>query len=402
MEILLVVNFGGSSFKYRAYSLIDGSLVGRGRIENLGSSYATMKIWKEDGKTISKNLGELTQEDSLRMLFNDLIKDGGLIGSLSDIKYVAHKLAHGGPHYISTALIDEDLERAVEEFASVVPIHNTASLNAIRIIRRVLPYCNQIAVFETEFHKDLPEYATIYGFPYEFKEKYGIRKYGFHGASHRYISEQVKTIVGNEVEEIKLVSCHLGSGTSVAAIHNGKSIEISSGFTPQSGTMMSTRAGDYDGEVLNYLQKVVRMDQDQIRKVLNEESGLKGISGISGDLVAVLKAVEDGNRRAMLAVDAFCYRVRLYIGMSAAALNGVNVLTFTGGIGENSPEIRERIVVGLDYLGLHIDPELNRSIKNGKISSIGSKVKVLLIETDEEIIVAREALKLINKWEVEK
>jgi len=399
LELILVVNFGGSSLKYRAYSVPRLELMSRGHIERLGSPDAVMRTWGEDGcGSEPRPVAASNLTEALRLLFAALLGPDGTTAGAAQIRVVAHKLAHGGPKYIDASIIDNDVLAALEEFATVVPIHNGASITAIRAVGEVLGPVTQVGVFETGFHASIPEFAAVYGLPYEICAEHGIRKYGFHGASHRYVSEQVPLILGVPVEGLRLVSCHLGSGTSVAAILSGRSVEISSGFTPQSGTMMSTRSGDFDAEALMYLLMRGISSVHELRTILAEKSGLLGISGVSGNLPEVMEEASRGNRRAVLAVDAFSYRIRQAIGMCATALNGVDVIAFTGGIGERSPEIRRRVCSGLEFLGLSLDQERNAFPgKDGVLSAADSRVKVVTLETDEEFIVAREALRIIGE-----
>jgi acetate kinase len=398
VDVILVVNFGGSSLKYRAYSIPDLSVVNRGHIERLGTDGAMMKVWDSgSSRATEKKVSARNPSEALELLFSELNIKGKADGTGYTIRAVAHKLAHGGPRYLAPAVIDEGVIAALEKFASVVPLHNGLSLTAIRAVREVLGDVVQVGVFETGFHTSLPAWATTYGLPYELCEEYGLRKYGFHGASHRYVSEQVPRIAGLPADNIRLVSCHLGSGTSVAAIRNGVSVEVSSGFTPQSGTMMSSRPGDYDGEVLLYLLIEGIKTVPEIRTMLIEESGLKGISGVSEDLRDVMAAVRGGNDRATLAVDTFCYRVRQHIGMCVTALGGVDAIAFTGGIGERNAEIRQRVCAGLEFLGVSISDALNlHPDPPALVNGADSRVKVVVLETDEEYIVAKQAMDTIQ------
>jgi acetate kinase len=394
----LVMNYGGSSLKCRLYSLPDLNVTFRAQIDGLGSGSAILRCWNSDGTLSGPHaVVAFNAPQGTEVVFDKLLAEGGPLSSLRDLRFVAHKLAHGGLEYRDPAIIDADMITALEKWSTVVPIHNGASLVGIRAVAEVAPDVVQVGVFETWFHRTIPDYAAVYGLPHKLCEEHSLRKFGFHGASHRYVASRMRSLIGVDAEDLRLISCHLGSGTSVAAILNGRSVEISSGFTPQSGTIMSTRAGDFDAEVLMYLLSKRVVTLDRLRPMLEKESGIYGISGVSGDLKEVMDAANAGNARAELAVQAFCYRVKQYIGVSLIALNGVDVIAFTGGIGERSAEVRERICSGLGFVGVTLDKDRNNACPGeGVISADNSSVRVVTLQTDEEYIVARDALGVVG------
>jgi acetate kinase len=390
--VVLVLNCGGSSIKYKLFNMANESVIAEGNAQGLGSPRAMVFHKVSSMKPVVKEVPINDHQEGLRLIldhFTDFDKNG-LICNLESF-LIAHKIAHGGHRVAMVEFIDEGVEAAIMEMAVVTPVHNPPMLQGIRAIRAINPGWPQIAYFETGFHHSIPEYATVYGLPIELAENYGLRKYGFHGASHQYISERVPDILGLPAADTRIISIHLGSGTSVAAIKGGKSFDISSGFTPQSGTMMSTRAGDFDPEVLYFLLAKGIFSFEELRQLLNNKAGLAGISGIpGGDIRDLELALQNGNPRAKLAVDAFCYGIKKFIGAFAAVLHGVDVISFTGGIGENNPQIRERICQGMEWMGLYLDKDKNDStMGTGIISANQSPIQALVLPTDEELVIAK-------------
>jgi acetate kinase len=396
----MVLNCGGSSIKYKLFNMDNESMIADGNIQGLGKSRGHISFNVSGSKTVDKEMPIADHTAGLQIIidhFDGLMKNG-IIDSLSSL-LIVHKIAHGGDKVAPVELITKKVEAAIADMSVVTSVHNPPMLEGIRAMQVIRPNVPQIAVFETGFHTTLPEYASVYGLPYEWAEDYGLRKYGFHGASHRYISEMVPELIGSSATDLRLISIHLGSGTSVAAIKGGRSVDISSGFTPQSGTMMSTRAGDFDPEILYFLLARKILSLEELRDILNNKAGLAGISGIpGGDIRDIQKAAATGNARAKLAMDAFGYNIKKFIGAFGVALQGIDVISFTGGIGENNPQIRAEICDGMEWLGVRLDQAKNDSASgNSIISKIDSPVKVVILPTDEERIVARQAFEFWKK-----
>lgn len=395
---ILVLNCGGSSIKYKLLNMqIDKEVVvAEGSVQGLGTKERGLVEHRIDGcRQIALEKEVESHEKGIEIIIHYLQTSSGL-DKRDDlcINLVAHKVTHGGDTVGPVELIDSRVRSAIERMAVVASVHNPPILRVIKEIDRIAPQIPQIAVFETGFHGTIPDYARTYGLPYDLAEKYSLKKFGFHGASHRFISQEAPRFLGLDSSSLKLISVHLGSGTSVAAIKNGYSIDVSSGYTPQSGTIMSTRAGDFDPEILYFLLQQEVVSLDELRDILNNQSGLRGISGIPvGDMRDIEEAAIQGNPRAKLAVDTFCYSVKKYIGAFIMALEGVDVLSFTGGIGENSPSIREQICSGLEWMNLKLNKEKNLSCQNYRvISDDSSSITVVVIPANEEVIVARQAL----------
>lgn len=392
--LVLVLNCGGSSLKYKLFTMPGATVSAAGKIEDIGCPQSLVRHQAAGTEPVVRQATIRNHQESLQIIIDYLetLKQNGIIGVSTDF-LIVHKIAHGGPRVNGVELIDARIEAAIAEMAAVVAVHNPPMLQGIRAMRAVAPAWPQIAVFETGFHETVPRYARVYGLPLELAERYGLWKYGFHGASHQYISQTVPRLLECDPQGLRLISIHLGSGTSVAAIKGGVSLDISSGFTPQSGTLMSTRAGDFDPEVLFYLLAKEKMTLAEIRELLNHQAGLAGISGLAGgDLRQVEGAAAAGNDRAQLALDAFCYGIRKYIGAFGAVLQGIDALAFTGGIGENNPRLREMICRDMEWLGIRLDPDKNAANpKTGLISAADSPVRIVVLPTDEELIVAQRA-----------
>ncbi|MGI6082920.1 MAG: acetate/propionate family kinase [Limnochordia bacterium] len=393
---ILVLNCGGSSFKYQLLDMTTETVLARGSLDRMGTDEATLvhRVGDEIRFRGPTDVRDFT--DGIRFVVDRLIKDG-VVSGMSDINAVAHKLAHGGELFSGTVLIDDEVLEALRKLAPLAPVHNPPNVRGIEVCRHLLPGIPQVGSFETAFHRTVPAKAYTYGVPHEWYERFGVRKYGFHGASHSYVAQRAAQIVGRPAEELRTVSCHLGSGTSVAAIAYGRSVDISSGFTPQSGTIMSTRPGDFDPWVIPYMAEQTGMDNDTLSRELVTRGGLLGISGLSGDMRDLEEAAEQGDERAHLAVEVFCYQVKKYIGAFTAVMNGLDCLVFTGGIGENSASIRARIAGGLESFGVYLDVRANSALSGeGVVSTPDSRVKVAVIKADEELVVARQAAALLR------
>ncbi len=392
----MAVNSGGSSIKYELFSIEEEKekSLARGSIKRL---YRSDSFWEgeKEGIKSKKEVPYLDHEKGLHLIIDILTQEGPL-RSIQEIEAVGIKLINGGAKVTQTSFIDSTVIQALQDLSGVTSVHNPPSLLAIEMFQKILPQTPLVGVFETTFHLSIPLPYRTYGLPWELSEKYGLKKLGFHGNSHRYIAERIATLTS---QNQKVISCHLGSGCSICAIKEGKSLDISSGFTPQSGTIMSTRPGDFDPQIITYLEEKGGFSPQEINRILTKESGLLGISRLSGEMWELEELSQKGEKRAKLAIEVFIYQVKKYIGSFAALLNGLDSLVFTGGIGENDSSIREKISIDLDYLGIKIDREKNREIKGkeGKINSSTSQVEVWVIPTNEELMVARETAKMVNE-----
>ncbi len=394
---VLVINCGSSSLKYQVLDMTNETLLAKGLVERIGMETAVI-THEKNGEKFKKELPIDTHKVAIGLVLDAILdKEHGVVSDLSEIGAVGHRVAHGGEKNDKSALIDDALLKSIEECVELAPLHNPANLLGINACRELMPNTPMVAAFDTAFHQTMPEESFIYALPYEYYEKYRVRRYGFHGTSHKYVSLRAAKMLGKSVEELKIVTCHLGNGASVAAIKNGKCIDTSMGFTPLEGLVMGTRCGDIDPAIVTYIAEKEGLDNNGINDVLNKKSGVFGISGVSSDFRDLEDAAEQGNKRAQLAIDAFAHRVKRYIGAYIAELNGADAIVFTAGIGENDKAMREKICDGLDNLGIKLDLAKNDIRGEEKvISTDDSKVKVLLIPTDEELMIARDTLKLAS------
>ncbi len=397
---ILVANVGSTSFKHKLIETDTGEALAKGGVERVGNppSRLTHSV-PSKGVEVEMEVDAPDHNAAIKACL-DLLTDPekGAIKSLDEIDGVGFKAVFA-KGITRSALVTEEVVRAMEEYSPAVPVHNPAYIAAMRAFQELTPKKPLVAVFETWFHETMPDYAYVYGVPYDWLERHGIRRYGFHGASHRYISERVPQILGVNPSELRLVSCHLGGSSSLCAIKGGKSVDTSMGFSAQAGVMQGTRCGDFDAFALLYVMEKENLSVEEMRRLLSKESGLKGVSGIGADMRDILKAMEEGNERARLAFQAFCYEVKKFIGAYAAAMGGLDAVAFTGGMGEKSPQVRAEVCKGLEFLGLELDPERNEKTigEEGIISANTSKVKVLVVPTNEELIVARETARVIRE-----
>ncbi len=395
---VLVLNCGSSSIKYQLLNMdTEATLLAKGIVEKIGLACGSF-TYKPEGK--EKSVIEQPIPDhsaGMDLILKALVDPrNGVLGSLAEINAVGHRVAHGGEYFSESVRVTPDAKEKIRALSEIAPLHNPANLKGIETMERLLPSVPQVAVFDTSFHQTLPEKAYVYGIPYEYYEKYGVRRYGFHGTSHKFVAEKACHLLGWNIAEKKIITCHLGNGASITAIQGGKSVDTSMGFTPVAGLVMGTRAGDLDLGALLYVCEKEGYDLAQANTFINKQSGVQGISGVSSDFRELWSAVEAGNKRAGLALDVFSYNVKKYIGAYAAALNGVDLVIFTGGIGENDQPIREAVCEDMDFFGIRIDKQLNASIK-GKdtvISTADSRTKVMVISTDEELVIAMDTVRL--------
>ncbi|MDR0976205.1 MAG: acetate kinase [Prevotellaceae bacterium] len=396
---ILVLNCGSSSIKYKLFDMQQQSVIAQGGIEKIGLNGSFLKLTLPDGskKVLEKDIPEHTA--GVEFILHTLIHpEYGAIGSLEEISAVGHRMVHAGEKFsASQALTDEVLE-AFAACNDLAPLHNPANLKGVNAIKAILPGVPQIGVFDTAFHQTMPEQAYIYAIPYELYKKYGVRRYGFHGTSHRYVSQRVCQFLGIPVEGSRIITCHIGNGASITAIKDGKSIDTSMGLTPLEGLVMGTRCGDIDAGALTYLMEKEDMTAAQLSDLLNKRSGVLGISGVSSDMRELEAAVAAGNNMAILAEEIYFYRIRKYIGAYAAALGGVDVIVFTGGVGENQQSCRAGACRDLEFLGVKLDAEKNK-VRGEEmvISTPDSRVTVAVIPTDEELMIARDTMQILTQ-----
>ncbi|RKY74979.1 MAG: acetate kinase [Candidatus Latescibacterota bacterium] len=397
---ILVLNCGSSSIKYKLFDMPDGGELAGGLLERIGEETSLLSH-RAGGRKVRVEGKVADHREGLKWVVEALLHpEHGTIGGPSEIDAVGHRVVHGGERFTGSVLITPEVLDAVREFISLAPLHNPPNLMGIEAARELLPDVPQVAVFDTAFHGTMPRYAYLYAIPYEYYENYHIRRYGFHGTSHRYVTLRAAQILGRPSEELKLITCHLGNGCSMAAVKGGRSVDTSMGFTPLEGLVMGTRSGDVDPAVIPFLARAEGMSADEVEEVLNKRSGLLGLSGVSNDMREVERASEAGDERAKVALEVFAYRVKKYIGAYVAVLGGLDALVFTAGIGENSYKMREMICEGLEVFGIALDHERNRRTvgrKEGDISREGSPVRVLVVPTDEELLIAKDTFEIVRQ-----
>ena len=395
---ILIINAGSSSLKYQLLDMTNEKLIAKGNCEKIGLNDPIIS-YKHDGKEEIFE-GAKTHEEAIKKVLNILVdKDKGVIKSFDEIGAIGHRVVMGGWLFKESSLIDEEVTRKVEELSDLAPLHNPANAMGIRACEKVMPNTPQVVIFDTAFHTTMPEKAYMYAIKYDDYEKFHIRRYGAHGTSHRYVTQELAKVLGKDISEVKAITCHLGNGSSITAIKNGQSVDTSMGLTPLQGVVMGTRSGDLDPTVVQFLCSHKKQSVDEVLNYLNKECGLLGVSGVSSDHREVTKAAEKGNKRAELALDLLAYSVKKYVGMYMAVLNGADAIVFTGGIGENSAEAREQILENMENLGIVLDKEKNNNFKRGQIepiSATNSKVKVYVIPTDEELMMARDTLNIVK------
>lgn len=394
---LLVINCGSSSLKYQLIEAVSEAVLAKGLVEKIGLDTGIFTHSPAGKHKIVQKENIPDHKAALNLVMAALTDEKyGVIKSLSEINAAGHRIVHGGEFYAESVLIDDKVMEALEKCIELAPLHNPANITGINACTALLPGIPQIAVFDTAFHQTMPKEAYMYPLPYEYYEKYKVRKYGFHGTSHKFVSERAAKFLGKEIKDMKIITCHLGNGASISAVQNGKSIDTTMGFTPLEGLAMGTRCGSIDPSIVTFIMEKEEMSTDEIYQVLNKESGVLGISGVSSDFRDIESAAENGNERAQLAIDVFNYKVKTSIGSYVAAMNGVDAIVFTAGLGENSGTNRKAICEGLSYLGIQIDDEKNKMRgEENMISTPDSNVKVLVIPTDEELAIARDTREIV-------
>lgn len=394
---ILVINCGSSSLKYQLINSDTEAVLAKGLCERIGIEGSMITYQPANGEKEVTVSPMPTHTQAIQMVLDALTNEkSGVIKSLAEVGAVGHRVVHGGEKFTSSTLITEEAMKAIEECNDLAPLHNPANLIGIRACQELMPNVPMVAVFDTAFHQTMPEEAYLYGLPYEYYENHKVRRYGFHGTSHSFVSKKAAELAGKNYEDLKIIVCHLGNGASLSAVKNGKSVDTSMGLTPLEGLIMGTRSGDMDPAIMEYIAKKENLDMAGVMNVLNKKSGVLGLSGVSSDFRDIEEAAEAGNDRAAKALAAYNYRVIKYIGAYAAAMDGVDVIVFTAGLGENGKSMRKAVCEHLTYLGIKIDDEAN-SVR-GKdivISTPDSKVQVMVIPTNEELAIARETLALV-------
>lgn len=394
---ILVINCGSSSLKYQLIDMESEKALAKGLVERIGIE-GSILTHKAEGK--DKYVIETPMKDhqvAIELVLDALTdKEYGIISDMSEISAVGHRVVHGGEKYAKSVLVDDSVIAGLEECSKLAPLHSPANITGITACKKIMPNTPMSVVMDTAFHQTMPEEAYIYALPYEVYEENSVRRYGMHGTSHKFVSGVAAEMMGKNIEDLKIITCHLGNGASLAAVKNGKSIDTSMGFTPLEGLVMGTRCGDIDPAIIPFLMKERNLSIEDVDKLMNKESGVLGISGVSSDFRDIENAAEEGNHRAKLALDVFHYRVKQYIGAYAAIMNGVDCIVFTAGLGENSISSREIICENMEYLGVKLDKEKNNVRgKAVEVSADDSKVKVFVIPTNEELMIAKETLALL-------
>lgn len=396
---ILVINCGSSSIKYQLFDMKDESVLATGLVEKIGTESSIIKHQVPEREELVITSEILDHRIGMKKVL-DLLMDPeeGVIKSADEVAAVGHRVVHGGENFSSSVVIDSEVRRAIRETIDLAPLHNPPNLLGIDAAQAQLPHATHVAVFDTAFHQTMPDYAYMYPLPYVLYRKHKIRRYGFHGTSHKYVSEQAAKFLGQPLDKLKIVSCHIGNGASITAVQNGKSVDTSMGMTPLEGLMMGTRSGDIDPAIVPFVITKEDLTLGEVNSMMNKHSGLLGISGISGDMREVTEAMEDGNDYARLAIEMYVYKIKKTIGAYIAAMNGVDAILFTAGVGENASLIREKVCEGLTFFGVELDPALNaeRSKNERRISTDQSKVDVLVIPTNEELMIARETEALVQ------
>ncbi len=397
---IIVLNSGSSSIKYQLFDMKSEHVLAKGGVEKIGLHGSFLMNQRDDGDEVMLK-GEIYDHQQGIEYILSVLTSGkhGSLKSFDEIDAVGHRVVHGGEKFKGSVLITGEVIRKMQEVADLAPLHNPANLKGIYAMQDLLPDVPQVGVFDTAFHQSMPAHAYTYAIPYSLYKKYGIRRYGFHGTSHRFVSRRACELLGCDYEKMKIITCHLGNGASMAAINNGKSVDTSMGLTPVEGLIMGTRTGDLDLGVLTYIMQKEELTLHAANTLINKFSGMLGVTGISSDMRDIEKAAGEGNERARLGLNMYSYRIRKYIGAYAAAMGGLDMLVFTGGIGENDVSVRENACKDLAFLGIRLDNEANKKTTGGKtgvISTPGSQVRIVVMPTNEELVIARDTLEIVK------
>ena len=395
---VLVINCGSSSLKFQLIDSDTEEVLAKGLCERIGIDGGMVTYQPEGKDKIKKQADMPDHTEAVKLVIDSLIdKENGVISSLDEIGAVGHRIVHGGESFSSATIIDEKVIKAIEECNDLAPLHNPANLIGIRSCQKIMPNVPMVAVFDTAFHQTMPKKAYLYGIPYEYYKKYKVRRYGFHGTSHEFVSKRAAEFLGRDINDLKIIVCHLGNGASISAVKNGKCVDTSMGLTPLEGLFMGTRSGNLDPAILQFISNKEKLTIDEMLNILNKKSGVLGMSGVSSDFRDLGEAAHEGNEQAKTTLEAYSYRVAKYIGSYAAAMNGVDAIVFTAGVGENNIEVRQMIGEYLGYLGTGVDKDKNNIRgEEAVISPDGAKVSVLVIPTNEELAIARETVKLVG------
>ncbi|RYG74922.1 acetate kinase [Lentibacillus lipolyticus] len=392
MSKILAINAGSSSLKFQLIHMPEEQVLAKGLMERIGLSESVFTLEVNEKK--DKLVSDIPDHETAVKHLLDKLTGSGIIQSMDEIDAVGHRIVHGGERFNDSVLITDDVIRSIEDVSDLAPLHNPANLTGVRAFREILPDVPMVAVFDTAFHQTMPEKSYLYSLPYEYYDKYGIRKYGFHGTSHKYVSQRAAEMMGVPLEHLRLISCHLGNGASIAAIDKGKSIDTSMGFTPLAGVTMGTRSGNIDPALIPFIMEKTGKDADEVVHILNKKSGMLALSGFSSDLRDIEQHADD-NERAELAMEVFAARIHKYLGSYAARMSGVDAIIFTAGVGENSDVVRKKVLTGLEFMGVYWDPA--RNDVRGKEAFLNyphSPVKVMVIPTNEEVMIARDTVRL--------
>ncbi|MDF2910102.1 MAG: acetate kinase [Sporolactobacillus laevolacticus] len=399
MALILAINAGSSSLKFQLLDMPAEHLVTKGSVERIGLSDSIFTISVNGEK--QQEVSSISDHEVAVRILLDKLTELKIVRSLKEIEGIGHRVVHGGETFADSALVTDDVIKKIEDLSDLAPLHNPANLVGIRAFREVLPNVPEVVVFDTAFHQSMGNESYLYSLPYDYYRKFGIRKYGFHGTSHKYVAFRAAELLGRPIEQLRLISCHLGNGASITAVQGGKSVDTSMGFTPLAGLTMGTRSGDIDPALIPYIMDKTGMNATEVVNVLNKKSGLLGLSGFSSDLRDIEKEARRGNKRAKLAIEVFVERIQKYIGSYAAKMSGVDAIIFTAGIGEHSSMVRARVLKGLKFMGIDWDSEQNKI--NGKevyLSRPNSPIKVLVIPTNEEVMIARDTVRLSRRHHV--
>ena len=395
---ILVLNCGSSSIKYALYNLDDNSVMASGGAERVGLDGAFVKVKLPNGekRQVMHDIPEHTE--GVKFIFS-LLTDPeiGAIKDLKEIDAVGHRMVHGGEKFNKSVILNEEVLKVFEECSDLAPLHNPANLKGVKAVSELMPGLPQVGVFDTAFHQTMPKRAYLYAIPYELYKEYGVRRYGFHGTSHRYVSQRVCDFLGVKAEDKKIITCHIGNGGSIAAVDGGKCVDTSMGLTPLEGLMMGTRSGDIDGGAITFLEKKLNLDADGMSNLLNKKSGVLGVSGVSSDMREIDAAAAEGNELAKTALEMYNYRIKKYVGAYTAAMGGCDIIVFTAGVGENQSSMREEVCENMEWMGVKLDKAKNSTIhgEEAVISTPDSKVTVVVIPTDEELMIATDTMNLL-------